>query len=410
MGRRPRPAPSAAAAGRTDLTATKAPTKAPTEAAAEGGLRIGWAAGLAALVLLPAVAGRPVALVTAVPAALAAFVLCLRVPWRRVAGVPAAASSAVCLASSAADLAFRGPKGYVVLWAVVELPALLLLLRRVARRAPERTALVTGPLLALAAVLMPLRLAAAEPPVAPHAVVLSCVLGLFPAGLAAGVGLYFRAVEARRGRAVVSALHAQRLQVAADLHDFVAHELTGIVVEVQSARWAGGLDEEETAELLARVEAAGMRALESMDLTLGSLREGVAPDRTCGLADLPALVGRFAAAGHGPRAELVLEPGLEDVLPRLSDDAAYRVVVEALTNVRRHAEGAAQVTVTVARTAGGVEVTVADDGRTVPARTGPRHGGGTGLAELTQRLETLGGSLTCGPHPTGWRVRALLAA
>ncbi|MFI0938773.1 sensor histidine kinase [Streptomyces sp. NPDC021020] len=383
-------------------------------AGGEGGRRIGWAAGLAALVMLPVLAGRPVALVTAVPAALAAFVLCLRVPWRRVAGVPAAPPAAVCLASLAADLGFRGPKGYVVLWAAAELPALLLLLRRVARRAPDRAGLVLGPLLALGAVLMPLRLLASEPPVAAHAVTLSCVLGLFPVGLAAGVGLYFRAAEARRKRAVDGALHAQRLQVAADLHDFVAHELTGIVVEVQSARWAGGLGPEETAELLARVEAAGVRALDSMDRTVGSLREGAAPARTYGLADLPGLVGRFTAAGQGPRAELLLEPGLEGALSRTADDAAYRVVVEALTNVRRHARGTARVTVTVARTADaaapdGVEVTVVDDGGAPRSRKAPRHGGGTGLAELSLRVTTLGGSLTWGPHASGWRVRALLA-
>ncbi|MGW5354299.1 sensor histidine kinase [Streptomyces sp. NPDC004031] len=381
----------------------------------EGGRRLGLAGGLAVLVLLPALAGRPVALVTAVSAALAAFTACLRVPWRRVAGVPAAPLLAVCLASPAADAAFRGPKGYVVLWAVAELPALLVLLLRTARRAPRRTALVLGPLLALGAVLMPLRLLAADPPVAPHAVVPSCVLGLFPAGLAAGVGLYFRAVEARRVRAVAGALHAQRLQVAADLHDFVAHELTGIVVEVQSARWAGGLGPQETAELLARVEAAGVRALDSMDRTVRSLRDGAAPARPHGLADLPGLVGRFAgAAGAGPRAELRLEPGLDGVLARPAEDAAYRVVVEALTNVRRHATGAARVTVTVARTTGtaspgGVRVTVTDDGGGAPPRKAPRHGGGTGLAELSLRVTTLGGSLTWGPHGDGWRVRALLA-
>jgi signal transduction histidine kinase len=361
----------------------------------------------AGVVLLPALAGRPVALVVAVPAALAAAVLALRNPWRRLGALPAAPLLAVCLASLGADLAFRGPKGYVVLWAAVEYPALLLLLRRVTRWAPEPAAYVLGPLPALAAVLLPLRFLSTDAAVPPSAVALTCVLALFPAALAAAVGLYFRAVELRRARAVAAALHAQRLQVAADLHDFVAHELTGIVVEAQSARWAGDLAPEETQGLLGRVEAAGLRALESMDRTLHSLRTDAPPTRAYGLADLPALVENFAAAGQGTRAALRLDPGATGTLPRLADDAAYRVVVEALTNVRRHAAGADEVTVTVTWAADAVEVAVVDRGDPAPAAA-PRHGGGTGLAELALRVETLGGTLTWGPHEGGWRVRALL--
>nr|WP_240929859.1 histidine kinase [Streptomyces coryli] len=209
------------------------------------------------------------------------------------------------------------------------------------------------------------------------------------------------------------ALDRQRLQVAADLHDFVAHELTGIVVEAQSAQWTGDLGADETRELLARVEAAGVRALESMDRTVQSLRADAPPTQAYGLADLSRLVEQYAAPGPDARVELRMEPGLAGTLPRLVDDAAYRVVVEALTNVRRHAGGVSRVAVTVVRAVGpgggpAVEVVVANNGVPVRAMAPARPGGGTGLAGLALRVEALGGELDWGPGQGGWRVRALL--
>jgi len=90
--------------------------------------------------------------------------------------------------------------------------------------------------------------------------------------------------------------------------------------------------------------------------------------------------------------------------------AVYRVVLESLTNVRRHAARATEVTVSVRRAAedrDAVDVTVTDDGgRGGLLRLDRRRGGGTGLAELAARVEALGGTLTAGPREKGWRVRA----
>ena len=87
----------------------------------------------------------------------------------------------------------------------------------------------------------------------------------------------------------------------------------------------------------------------------------------------------------------------------------YRVVVEALTNVRRHAVGARHVRVVVARTAhDGVRAEITDDGR-VDGRGAAGSGRGQGLAGLGARVEALGGTLSAGPHgPAGWRVAAEL--
>lgn len=356
-----------------------------------------WAAAAGALVLLPAPLDLPTALVAAVPAALTVTVLLLPRPWCRTGPVPAAPLLLVCALSLAVDLAFRGPKGHAVLWATAELPALLGLLGRTVRRAPERQAAFLGPLLGLTAVLSPVRFRLVEAPPEPAALALCCALLLFPVGCVVGVALYLRTLAARRRRATTAALQRQRLQVAADLHDFVAHELTGIVLEVQAAQWADPPQDAEQAELLARVEAAGLRALDSMDRTVAALRTDAPPNRAYGLADLPETVRRFSE-----RAELRLPDGLS--LPSGVEDLAYRVVLEALTNVRRHAAATTSVTVDV--TGGPVlTVTVTDTG---PRRRGARRRGGSGLPELAARVESVGGTLDRGPHGTGWRVRAVL--
>ncbi|UNO43940.1 two-component sensor histidine kinase [Streptomyces sp. MST-110588] len=418
----------------------------------------------------PALLARPgttaQAILAALPATAAVFAAPMRWPWRR---VPLTTAAIVVLALSlAVDVVYRGPKSYAGLWAVAEFPALLVLTGRVVRRAPDRQAAVVGALAVAATVLLPLRFLFAEPSVAGSAVALTCAFAFFPAVGAAGTGLYLRTLENRRIRAVEKARRDQRLEVAGDLHDFVAHEVTGIVLEVQAARVAA-YDREQLDELLERLEEAGLRALESMDRTVRTLRDPEGggeegqppPTRVHGLADLAEMVERFAATGGGVRAGsavrtvLELEEGLTGALPRETEDAVHRVVLEALTNIRRHAAGAGRVTVTVARVdegagdvgitgdvgiaagvgtaagvggaigprdvggAGGVRdavaVTVVDDGGTSGGRSGgplsgARQAGGTGLAALRARVEALGGRLEYGSYGTGWRVRAVLPA
>ncbi|MFC7585470.1 histidine kinase [Nonomuraea antimicrobica] len=157
-------------------------------------------------------------------------------------------------------------------WLPFELTALLVLLVRVVRRAPVLPAAVLGTLTAAAAVVLPLRFSLKNS----HSGLEQSVLGVLAAAVlaltAVGIGLHQRAQDERRAEAISRARRDQRLQVARDLHDFVAHEVTGILLETQAARLVD-YDEARTKDLLERLEAAGQRALASMDDTLRVLRE-----------------------------------------------------------------------------------------------------------------------------------------
>ncbi|WP_310720770.1 sensor histidine kinase [Streptomyces lydicus] len=372
-----------------------------------------WAGVAAALMLAPAVISPPSAWLLAVLAAVTLAVAILAWPAGRISLAQAAGGAA--LLSLAADGGYFGQPGLVILWYPFETVALLVLLERVVRHVPGRRVALTGALTGAAAVLLPLRFTLHAPAAGLKESVFAASVALFPAAVATGIGLYLRSLDNRRAHAVVSARREQRLEVARDLHDFVAHEVTGIVLEAQAAQ-LGDASPEETRALLQRIEKAGLRALDSMDQTVTTLREADGrkwgeppPTRLYGLADLPELVGRFSSMAAAEVA-LSLEDEVAGTLSREAEDTAYRVVLEALTNVRRHAPQAGRVEVFAARTADrAVEIAVADDaGPGAPA--GTRQGGGTGLAGLEERVGALGGRLEAGPHGPGWRVRCLLPA
>jgi signal transduction histidine kinase len=230
-----------------------------------------------------------------------------------------------------------------------------------------------------------------------------------PAVVALVVGGYPRLMVHRRAVAVEQARHAQRLQVARDLHDFVAHDISGIVAQAQAARFVADSRPEAAGPALARIEAAGLAALTTMDGMVGMLHEPdagpVRPLPT--LADLPGLVDRFRAAGHLD-ARLVQGPGTVAV-PRESAAVAYRIVVEALTNVRRHAPAATRVEVSVTGDASGVEVRVRNDTAGPPPQRRDRRGG-RGLSGLREQVTAGGGTFSAGPRDGGWEVVAVVAA
>ncbi|MEV4494124.1 ATP-binding protein [Micromonospora arborensis] len=244
------------------------------------------------------------------------------------------------------------------------------------------------------------------------------------AGIAAG--LYLRRLDEARIRAVAQARRAQRVQLATDLHDFVAHDVSAMVIQAQAARILLSERAADVADVLGAIEADGTRALNAMDRTIRLLREledaasatrTPLPDAT----ELPELIQRYAAAWDGP-VTVALDPGLESSLLPEASTTVYRVVVEALTNVRRHARPGAAVDVRLHRSAGGVALVVtnrcsgpdADHQSPVPlqSRRDPvRRHGGTGLAGLAERVEMLGGTLDYGPRsPAGWQLHVALPA
>lgn len=323
------------------------------------------------------------------------------VVWmRRPAAV--AASAGVAAAASLAATAFTGAHAPgVAYWLLAEVICALIVIARTTRRLATTLAATLAAALVCAVGLAPLRVARGlDPPAPAREVVAVCGSFAVLAGLAAVAGVYLRALDRARAQVVAAAQREQRLRLARDLHDWFAHEVTGIVLEAQ----AGKLDADPPmAETLTRIEAAGQRALASLDRALTLTREPN-PDPVPKVDDLADLLERFARSG---RMTVRLDaPPTGDLTPEVAD-ATRRIVTEALTNIRRHADGAGLVVVHVRRDANLLVVSVSDDGTGRPAT--PRPGGGTGLATLAERITPLGGTLRAGPAPAGgWTVHATL--
>jgi signal transduction histidine kinase len=323
-------------------------------------------------------------------------VVVVAVLGRRRAAWPAGVAAAFSLLTTAASLWLRPHYAEIAgTVAFAECAALAVLTAVVARWSPRRAAPAVAAACWLAAALCVLRFL---PDVSVVATVGACALwGAGPA-VAVVVGGYPRLSEERRIQAVAAARRAQQVALARDIHDFVAHDVSGIVVQAQSARFSG--DPVELMRALERIEAAGLQALAVLDRTVHTLRADGVP---LGLADLPALVDRFEGTARLDLAEL------SDV-PRDVGATAYRVVSESLTNVRRHA-AAESVHVSVRLSAGpALTVTVINErpGARRPPRSRAGGGGGSGLAALRERVDLLGGTFAAGPHRGGWRVAAVL--
>jgi signal transduction histidine kinase len=285
-----------------------------------------------------------------------------------------------------------------------EIAVLLSLLFVAVRHCPPRWAVVCG-LLDLAAVLtQPVRyfqhLTTGEAPA-------YVLVGLVLAGLIASLAAYLRSLDYRRTVAVDETRRSERLAIAADLHDFVAHHVTGILVQTQMARMMATTQPQDLDPVLAGIEGAATEALASMRRTVGVLRDtGAEADRrpVGDLAGITDLTTRFAS----PAQKVTLRSDVPDGLPHEVQAAAFRVVQEALTNVRRHAADATEVTVRLALDGARLSVSVADDGRGGTQLPDAAHGGGFGLVGLKERVTALGGDLHAGPRDGhGWEIRAV---
>ncbi|MFJ9949209.1 sensor histidine kinase [Kitasatospora sp. NPDC091207] len=228
------------------------------------------------------------------------------------------------------------------------------------------------------------------------------------------MGLYLRGLDDTRLRSVAAARRTQRLELAHDLHDFVAHDVSGMVAQAQAGMVLAASDPARAVALFERIERAGQQALASLDRTVHLLRseETDTPERgpQPGLAELVELTDRFAESGGV--TVLLDAPADQPGVPREVAATAYRVVVEALTNVRRHAPTARVIDIRVRREGRWLEVTVQDDG-SASQQSGTRFGEarrrGSGLAGLAARVEALGGALASGREGSGgWSVTATM--
>jgi signal transduction histidine kinase len=313
----------------------------------------------------------------------------------------ATAGLTVCLAADVAADAARLPSqpGVAATLGLLVLGAAAL---RVAAARPAAAIAAAG-----AAVLVAGRVSVRREYILPLA-----FLGLLAWGGALGVGLWLRFVDARHQLAVDAARRDERLELARELHDVVAHHVAGIVVQAQAARLVAARRPETLEPTLAGIESAGTDALGAMRRVVGLLRDagdpGDAGGVTHGPEEVAGLVARFA--GHGPPVQLLLPDDGQGSWPPEVASTVYRVVQEALTNVVLHAPEAAAVTVIVENGPSGVTVEVIDDGRAGPAAPSwLARGGGYGLVGMRERVEALGGRLHAGPGPAGgWAVRALV--
>jgi signal transduction histidine kinase len=231
-------------------------------------------------------------------------------------------------------------------------------------------------------------------------------LGVLAWGGALATGIWLRFGDARRQLAVAAARRDERLELARELHDVVAHHVAGIVVQAQAARLVAAKRPETLDGMLTGIELAGNDALAAMRRVVSLLRD---PGDAGGLAPGPErlsdLAGRFA--GHGPAVRLRLPDGDQPPWPPEVAAAVYRIVQEALTNVALHARDAANVAIVVDGDQSGVRVEVTDDGQARPLASSWSAAGGHGLAGMRERAEALGGTLHAGPGPGGgWAVHA----
>jgi signal transduction histidine kinase len=205
----------------------------------------------------------------------------------------------------------------------------------------------------------------------------------------------------------------ERLRIARDLHDTVAHSMATITVQAGSALHLlggqndgpGGRDENLRAALTA-IRETSKAALGEMRTTLGHLRRGTAEEpaglRSAGLDRLPALSDAVTAAGAPVTISV---EGEERPLPVDVDHAAYRILQESLTNVLRHAGTEARATVCLRYEPGTLAIRVTDDGiGPVPAPpdgSADQSGGGHGLCGMAERAAAVGGEFSAGSAPEG---------
>jgi signal transduction histidine kinase len=295
-----------------------------------------------------------------------------------------------------------------------ETVAMLLALVRVVARATPRSAAVTVALCVIAVGAIVLRSAQADWSLT---TVLGCVVWAMLALGASAAGLYLRWLAARQAEAIRAAARANRLQLAADLHDYVAHDVSEMLALAQAGQIISTPDLQQAREVFGAIAQAALHSMGSLDRAVKTLgdtdtdTEETAEDkyiRRPGLVDLDELVRRFRRS-EVVSIELEVDPQLVAATGEETSALVYRVVVEALTNVRRHAPTADRVQVEARRSGEAIQVSVVDDGRWADGTSESGRSSGLGLSGLNDRVTALGGALVAGPRePTGWQVTVSL--
>jgi signal transduction histidine kinase len=214
-------------------------------------------------------------------------------------------------------------------------------------------------------------------------------------------------LDATRRELAQQALLAERRRIARDVHDFVGHGLATVMLQVTSARHVLHRDAAAAEEALRSAEEVGRRSMRELRRTVALLRrddEAAAAPPLPSTDEIPALVDDARAGGLA--VELRTRGDLSRIAPSVGV-ALYRIGQEALANAARHAPDA--------RTVVGLEVAegraclvVETSGRTLPGPVFEPERPRYGLVGMRERATALGGELTAGPTPDGWRVSCRL--
>ncbi|MCX4664437.1 sensor histidine kinase [Streptomyces uncialis] len=222
---------------------------------------------------------------------------------------------------------------------------------------------------------------------------------LFAAALGAAIRYHTKILI----RDIDQAKAREREQLARELHDTVAHHVSGIAIQAQAGRAVAASRPERAVEALAVIEDAATRTLTELRAIVGVLRD----TQDTEFAPQPGMaeVEQLATDGRTrPCVEVTLSGEFDDLSPAVGA-AVYRLAQESVTNARRHARQATQVTVAVTGDADHVRLTIDDDG----SAAGRRAPAGYGLVGMRERASLLGGTFHAGPAAErGWRVEAVL--
>ncbi|MEW2462826.1 sensor histidine kinase [Streptomyces massasporeus] len=308
----------------------------------------------------------------------------------------------VVLASLAVDLAHMALVPTVSLAPAASLVALYTL----ATRSSRRTAWTAG-LIASALITAVYAVADSEPPLAGTSL-LRFDLAIAATALGDAVRTrrrHLAEVEARAERAERTReeearrrVTEERVRIARELHDVVAHHITLVNAQAGVAHHLMRNDPDRAYEALAHIKDNSRAALDELRATVGLLRQpDDGPDSRApipGLADLDALVGGVRAGGLSVQ---VVRAGTPRPVAPTTELTAYRIVQEALTNTHKHAS-ATRAEVVLDYGPNRLRITVTDDGR--PGAS-PGPGSGHGLIGMHERATAIGGTVTAGPLPEG---------
>jgi signal transduction histidine kinase len=219
--------------------------------------------------------------------------------------------------------------------------------------------------------------------------------------LVAGDRVRLHRERIERGRRLAAA--EERMRIARDLHDSVGHAINVILVQAGAARLLRERDPDRSEAAIETIEDVARQTVGEIDALVRTLRDDVGENGRVeaqpGLAALDALVAQHRLAGLAVEVERTGEP---KTLSATTDQAAYRILQEALTNAARHGAGAAEVAVRFRDRE--LELTVRN-----PIATRATHvEGGHGLIGMQERATLLGGSLTAGATGGTFTVHAVL--